>query len=1065
MGVTSGRVDLRGAEEKAGVKIAPSSYYAAKSRPPSALAVLPKIDDLDVPGASASKNVGGHLYGSGHPLTLKVNPMFSRPDPHLHGKDPSASPGEVSYPVLCHLLDTAVVIETLWQTRVRPRLRTQISSALGLSDEAACRVLMLVAAVHDIGKANPFFQFQQRNGAASDFAADLQAVLGLPPTPEPMCSLMNAQSDHPLRRHEFLSHHAVAHAWAARESEVASCEWVAMLAGGHHGYWRDPVVNDGWVGEGVGDRLLQGGWAEQQDYLLARVEESLDLTVGDVPPLSGPHASIVFICFSGLLTLADWIASDDLRVSDGKARYLAVRGTDVDPYLSGAGGTAWLDGRRTEFQEHVDLCLGEPAEVTTAALHSAVLGDYQPRPLQAEACDLLAPGEEHGLWICMYPTGDGKTEAALLRGALDAEEGFFFGLPTLATTDSMEDRLRGIGDRLAEAGHSLPLVKSHQFAWLDREEPPQAGDHSDDECCDQANPAWYSSSIRKLVAPNVVGTVDQALAGALAQRHITLRLFGLANHHVILDEIHTFDVYQTELLIELLHWWGATATRVTLLSATLPRTHMRRMAQAYRAGALGLTTSEPSDYDKRVPLDMEVPFPSTVFVSALPDTDSPIIVREPQGEVRRPPNTRVDLLMAPDRAARVNEHIEWARRTAATHPDSPIAIVTNVIGDCQAVAKVLADDPDITHEVICLHSAMLSSHRLAAESHLIHRAGKQAHTLGFDASSTNRRPVIVVGTQVIQASLDFDVDFMSTDLAPAPDLLQRWGRQWRFEDLKDNAGARGGRLGAAPVRAIQVVSVGKLTDGKEVLERRAAMPYLTAVLRRTHGRLREYVTTAPDQVIDVFGLSQEWVDTAYDADPLDLLSEDEAEVAEAVREGLDAAEKKRAAAVSRAAIGRRGDLGTRPLLARSTGKRRGGARWGDLAKLTELPDDNDLMRTRYIEVESMTVLLFDTTGSSFYLRPGSGEEVALREHLGPEQLVNLAVPQALPHFVSWRCTIPFGLHHDAERAIDLTLGSRKWRPQAMFLTSTRPLDLRHLAGIATYDPVAGLMKTTRRETR
>lgn len=104
--------------------------------------------------------------------------------PNIHGKDPAACAGvHGSYPLLCHLLDTALVAGILWDTRVRPGLRERICTILGVDDATARQVMMLAAGLHDIGKANPFFQYQERVGATSDFAAQLQELLDLPSTP------------------------------------------------------------------------------------------------------------------------------------------------------------------------------------------------------------------------------------------------------------------------------------------------------------------------------------------------------------------------------------------------------------------------------------------------------------------------------------------------------------------------------------------------------------------------------------------------------------------------------------------------------------------------------------------------------------------------------------------------------------------------------------------------------------------------------------------------------------------------------------------------------------------
>jgi CRISPR-associated endonuclease/helicase Cas3 len=58
-------------------------------------------------------------------------------------------------------------------------------------------------------------------------------------------------------------------------------------------------------------------------------------------------------------------------------------------------------------------------------------------------------------------------------------------------------------------------------------------------------------------------------------------------------------------------------------------------------------------------------------------------------------------------------------------------------------------------------------------------------TLGRDGRIDARRGFLVVGTQILQESLDYDVDAMVTDLAPVDLLIQRAGRLWRHSERRD----------------------------------------------------------------------------------------------------------------------------------------------------------------------------------------------------------------------------------------------------------------------------------------
>jgi CRISPR-associated endonuclease Cas3-HD len=64
------------------------------------------------------------------------------------------------HPLLCHLIDVAVVCRRLWEEVLRPPVKKRFADTIGLSlDDCASWVAFWVGA-HDIGKASPAFQSQ-----------------------------------------------------------------------------------------------------------------------------------------------------------------------------------------------------------------------------------------------------------------------------------------------------------------------------------------------------------------------------------------------------------------------------------------------------------------------------------------------------------------------------------------------------------------------------------------------------------------------------------------------------------------------------------------------------------------------------------------------------------------------------------------------------------------------------------------------------------------------------------------------------------------------------------------
>ena len=76
-------------------------------------------------------------------------------------------------------------------------------------------------------------------------------------------------------------------------------------------------------------------------------------------------------------------------------------------------------------------------------------------------------------------------------------------------------------------------------------------------------------------------TVDQALLSILPSRHQSLRLLGLMRRVFILDEVHAYDAYLQREIERLLEFQAGLSGSVILLSATLPLSVRKRLADAF----------------------------------------------------------------------------------------------------------------------------------------------------------------------------------------------------------------------------------------------------------------------------------------------------------------------------------------------------------------------------------------------------------------------------------------------------------------------------------------------------
>ncbi|MEU6285811.1 CRISPR-associated endonuclease Cas3'' [Streptomyces sp. NPDC047028] len=504
------------------------------------------------------------------------------------------------YPLICHLLDVAAVFGTLWDALLDLKARQGIAAELGLSVSEARAVLACWAGVHDLGKITPPFQAQVPD-AFKALASDGTYVAA--PGAEKVSSF----------RHEMGTHWSLVSLLAEAGYPVSRVQarslphQVAQLLGGHHGCFADVVparqaASAGQYQAGLGQR----GWEEQRRCHLEAVRGVVGAEAVPTAELSAATSVRVY----GLVVLADWLASSmewilpclPSRTWSGTAEQLEAHYRQATRDAPGVVRTARL---------------GRATFPTEKALLFEDLFPFAPNALQRDIAEVLprAVGEEgSGLVLMTAPTGDGKTEAALFAAAVlgraSGARGLYFALPTMATADQMFPRVASFAGRALTGERALLLM--HNAAWLSTamdggvQEKHLADAWALEEAVGQAEPvtvadgdefsaapatavearAWLrEGSKRGFAAPLGAGTIDQALAAVLPVSFNALRLFGLSDKVLIVDEAHAYGPWMQTLMVRLLEWLGAFRAPVVLLSATLTGRSASSLVDAYRRGA------------------------------------------------------------------------------------------------------------------------------------------------------------------------------------------------------------------------------------------------------------------------------------------------------------------------------------------------------------------------------------------------------------------------------------------------------------------------------------------------
>lgn len=624
-----------------------------------------------------------------------------------------------------------------------------IFAELGFSREAAAQWFAWLLAVHDIGK----------------FARGFQQLYT-----ESHPELVPAVSGkHYSARHDslgyWLCHDYLLPRWVEGRSEAipsagikkqayyALLSWL-KIATGHHGKppqedvkglraftEDDKVAAESWLADlssllgmrALPECFLDKDWRKklkQQSWLLA-----------------------------GLSVLADWMGSNQ--------RYFPLV-SEVLPL-----SVYWQMAQSQAKQALKQL----PAFSTRSAYQSwqtlfPFIEQLTPLQQQAADVDLSAPGPQ--LIILEDVTGAGKTEAALILAhrlmAGGKADSLYVGLPTMATSNAMFHRL-SLAYRALFTDQSRPsLVLAHgarhmsedfNHSLWDEENQGQESYERQEPAASSSCNHWYADSRKKsLLAEVGVGTLDQLLMAAMPFNHQSLRLLGLYGKLLILDEVHAYDSYMIRLLEGLLAFHAAQGGCAIILSATLPYSLRIKLLHAFQKGAGG--ASPAPDPEARYPWFTHLTLQSLQegYVPTRPE-----VARQVEVAWLTEGQQAVELI---EQAVSQGQCICWIRNTV----DDAIAVYHQLRQRGLIPAK----------DLLLFHSRFAFIDRMEIESKALAWFGKESTPVG-------RCGKVLIATQVIEQSLDIDLDRMISDLAPIDLLIQRAGRLQRHQ--------RGARL--APV--------------------------------------------------------------------------------------------------------------------------------------------------------------------------------------------------------------------------------------------------------------------------
>ncbi len=700
-------------------------------------------------------------------------------------------------PLVRHLEDTAAMAAELWDHWLPEAVKIEIGRDLPGGSLDARALFTFLAGVHDIGKLTPAFAVKITYSRGYQWVLDQMSRhdLVIPPR----------RSSDPLPPHGLLSQ-LILRRWLRHIESPSGARrrpWqldsFAGPVGAHHGV--PPTSLQITRVQQDRDIAPTEAWRQAQDEVLGEMARRTGV-LGRLPEiLDHPLALQGQIVLAGAIVVADWLASDQVRFpfdddesSDQRAARVLAGWELPSP---------WRPQAPThEPDQHLE------ARFPGLAAHGI-------RPLQAAATQAAAEMSRPGLLIIEAGMGEGKTEAALLAAERLAARfglgGVFFALPTQATSDGIFPRLRDWVQTLGMPVTSMFLA--HGKAALNDDYRKLAargrvvgvGEPEDASETNAVVTSWLRGRRRGVLANFVAGTIDQVLFAALSARFVQLRQAGLAGKVVVIDEVHAADAFMRVYLERALAWFAAHRTPVILLSATLPPAIRQSLVSAYADDeeVSGLTGDA---------------YPRLTIV------DDSVRVRPVEPTAGR----RARLVV------RATE--DWLGEVCrAVEAGGCVAVVHNTVGRAQDSYERLVELLG-GGRVQLLHSRFLSTARADRERRLRELLGPPL----ADGSSPHRpRGFVVVGTQVLEQSLDIDVDLMVSDLAPVDLILQRAGRIHRHDR---RTGSRPDSLAEA---TLLLTGYRSGLEGPPVLDENSARIYGKASLLRALAALEPHLAGQP----------------------------------------------------------------------------------------------------------------------------------------------------------------------------------------------------------------------------
>jgi len=329
--------------------------------------------------------------------------------------------------------------------------------------------------------------------------------------------------------------------------------------------------------------------------------------------------------------------------------------------------------------------------------------------------------DSSGSVILMAPTGSGKTESAIIWACFQVKNGnplarIFYTLPYQASMNAMYERLsNGIFSNQVGLEHSRSVLSLYRII-LEKDFSYKEAEKQAKALKNLARLNYYS--LRVLSPYQII----KAFYRVHGYEEILTDFY---NSGFILDEIHAYEPGRLAMILATIEFLNKNfATKFFVMSATLPGVVFDKLKEVLK--------------------------------------DSEVI--QADSNLYKKFNRHRLLLLEGDLLDTKNIQIICQD----IKHDISVLVCLNTVNRAQKAYRVIKEIlKDKNVNVLLLHGRFNTKDRLVKEGIVKQKVGTKYQ---------NRKPVVLVATQVIEVSLDIDFDTIYTDPAPLEALIQRFGR-------------------------------------------------------------------------------------------------------------------------------------------------------------------------------------------------------------------------------------------------------------------------------------------------